>query len=253
MDPALLERAITPRTKAVIPVHLFGQTADMDPIMQIASEHGLSVIEDACQAHGATVQGKEGRARMGDVGCFSFYPGKNLGAYGEAGAVVTNNDRLAERVAILRDHGQGRKYYHSMIGWNGRMDGFQGAVLDVKLKYLEDWNRARRRTRQALRRSPSGRARRALPTEKPYGEHVFHVYAVRVAEARRAHRVPRRKRGLLRHPLPGAHTSPGGVPFPGASRRGASPWPSGARARNGLASHVRRADRASRSRTWRAR
>ena len=126
MDPALLESAVTPRTKAVIPVHLFGQPADMDPILEIARRHGLFVIEDACQAHGAEYKGKR-VGSIGDAGCFSFYPGKNLGAFGEAGAVTTNHPRLNEKVRILRDHGQERKYHHTMIGWNGRMDGIQSS------------------------------------------------------------------------------------------------------------------------------
>ena len=179
MDPRLLERAITRKTRAVIPVHLFGQMADMDPIMEIARDRGLVVIEDACQAHGALYKGRRAGS-IGDAGAFSFYPGKNLGAYGEAGAVVTNNDRLAERISVLRDHGQIRKYYHSTIGWNGRMDGFQGAVLTVKLKYLEDWNRARRDNAALYNGLLSGLEDVRLPVEKSYGEHVFHVYMVRV-------------------------------------------------------------------------
>jgi len=180
MDPRLLKGAITPRTKAVIPVHLFGQTADMDPIMQIAADHGLSVIEDACQAHGSTYKEKKAGS-MGDAGCFSFYPGKNLGAYGEAGAVVTNNDKLAERIAILRDHGQTRKYCHSIIGWNSRMDGFQGAILEIKLKHLEDWNRARKGHARLYRDFLSKVNGVRCPMEQPYGEHVFHIYSIRVA------------------------------------------------------------------------
>jgi len=115
----------------------------MDPIMAIARKHGLYVIEDACQAHGAEYKGRPAGS-MGDAGCFSFYPGKNLGAYGEAGAVTTNNADLAEKIAMLRDHGQTKKYYHKWIGWNARMDGIQGAVLSVKLKHLPAWNQARR-------------------------------------------------------------------------------------------------------------
>jgi len=131
MDADLLESVISPKTKAIVPVHLFGQMADMDRIMEIARAHELYVVEDACQAHGAEYKGRRAGS-IGDVGCFSFYPGKNLGAYGEAGAVVTNNAELAEKMRMFRDHGQGKKYYHLMIGWNARMDGFQGAVLSVK-------------------------------------------------------------------------------------------------------------------------
>jgi len=131
MDPAALEKAVTARTKAVIPVHLFGQPADMDPILGVARKHGLFVVEDACQAHGAEYKGRKVGA-LSDAACFSFYPGKNLGAFGEAGAVVTNNAELQEKIRILRDHGQVRKYHHTMIGWNCRMDGIQAAVLRIK-------------------------------------------------------------------------------------------------------------------------
>ena len=130
---------LAPKPKAVIPVHLFGQPADMDPILEIARRYDLFVIEDACQAHGAEYKGKKA-GTIGAAGCFSFYPGKNLGAYGEAGAVVTNDDALAGKIKMLRDHGQAKKYYHDWIGWNARMDGFQGAVLGVKLKHLPAWN-----------------------------------------------------------------------------------------------------------------
>src|SRR3989441_7255418 len=148
MDPGLLERAITPRTRAIIPVHIFGQPADMDPILQIAKKYGLPVIEDACQARGAEYNGRKAGS-IGVAGCFSFYPGKNLGAFGEAGAVVTHSQELKERIQMLRDHGQARKYHHALVGWNGRMDGIQAAVLRVKLKHLAQGN-ARRRAHAQL-------------------------------------------------------------------------------------------------------
>lgn len=179
MDPALLEEAITPRTKAVIPVHLFGQMCDMDPIMEKAREHNLYIIEDACQAHGAVYKGKKA-GTIGDLGCFSFYPGKNLGAYGEAGAVVTDDDEMARNIAILRDHGQSEKYYHNVIGWNDRMDGFQGAVLSVKLKYLEDWNKSRKKNALLYTGLLAGCTDLVLPPQAEYGEHVYHIYAIRV-------------------------------------------------------------------------
>jgi dTDP-4-amino-4,6-dideoxygalactose transaminase len=179
MNPALLDDAITPRTKAIIPVHLYGQTADMDPIMAIAKQHGLYVIEDACQAHGAEYKGKRAGS-MGDAGCFSFYPGKNLGAYGEAGGIVTNNQELATRVKMVRDHGQSRKYYHDMIGVNGRMDGFQGAVLGVKLKYLTSWNEARMRNAEFYRAMLDGVDGIVVPRKMDYAGHVYHIFAVRV-------------------------------------------------------------------------
>jgi dTDP-4-amino-4,6-dideoxygalactose transaminase len=178
MDPALLEGAITPRTKAIIPVHLFGQTADMDPIITIARRHGIAVLEDACQAHGAEYKGRRAGS-IGDAGCFSFYPGKNLGAYGEAGCVVTGDQQLADRIKMLRDHGQSRKYYHEVVGINGRMDGIHGAVLSVKLKYLDVWNAARRLHAVSYGQWLEGVASVRTPKEMQYAQHVYHVYAVR--------------------------------------------------------------------------
>jgi dTDP-4-amino-4,6-dideoxygalactose transaminase len=179
MNPELLESAITPRTKAAIPVHLFGQMADMDPIMDIARRRGLYVIEDACQAHGAAYKGRKAGS-MGDASAFSFYPGKNLGAYGEAGAVTTNNDEIATKIRMLRDHGQSKKYYHDVIGWNARMDGIQGAVLSVKLKHLDDWN-GKRRNVAAKYNELLGRIEGLVcPKERPQCWHVYHVYAMRV-------------------------------------------------------------------------
>jgi dTDP-4-amino-4,6-dideoxygalactose transaminase len=178
MDPALLERAITKRTRAIIPVHLFGQTADIDPILSVARRHGIAVLEDACQAHGAEYKGRRAGS-LGDAGCFSFYPGKNLGAYGEAGAVVTSDHKLADRIRMLRDHGQSRKYYHEMVGINGRMDGIQGAVLSVKLKYLDAWNSARRDHAALYERLLDGIPAVSAPKEMQYARHVYHVYAVR--------------------------------------------------------------------------
>jgi len=179
MDPNLLEAAITPKTKAVIPVHLYGQMADMDPILEIAKKHGLKVVEDAAQAQGAKYKGKRAGS-FGDVGCFSFYPGKNLGAYGEAGAIVTDDAGIAEKVKILRDHGQPQKYYHNYIGWNSRMDGIQGAVLDVKLNYIDQWNQKRRSHAEAYMQLLSGMDNIILPFVPEYAEPIFHIYAVRV-------------------------------------------------------------------------
>jgi dTDP-4-amino-4,6-dideoxygalactose transaminase len=179
MDPELLETAITPRTKAIIPVHLFGQMTDMDPIMEIARRHKLVVIEDACQAHGAEYKGRRAGS-IGHAGCFSFYPGKNLGAMGEAGAVVTNDPAIHEKIQLLRDHGQRAKYYHSHVGWNGRMDGIQGAVLRVKLKVLDRNNAARRSHARLYETHLGNRGDLITPKEAEYGSHVYHVYAVRV-------------------------------------------------------------------------
>jgi dTDP-4-amino-4,6-dideoxygalactose transaminase len=180
INPALIERAITSRTKAIIPVHLFGQTADMDPILEIARAHGIAVVEDACQAHGAEYKGRRAGS-IGDAGCFSFYPGKNLGAYGEAGCVVTSNPQLADKLTMLRDHGQSHKYHHDMIGINGRMDGIQGAVLTVKLKYLNRWNATRRQNASLYGQMLSSFAGIKTPKEMHYAQHVYHLYAVRVS------------------------------------------------------------------------
>jgi dTDP-4-amino-4,6-dideoxygalactose transaminase len=181
MNPDLLEAAITGRTKAIIPVHLFGQTAEMDPIVEVARKHKLRIIEDACQAHGATYKGRKAGS-MGDAGAFSFYPGKNLGAYGEAGAIVTNDPELDKTIRMLRDHGQARKYFHGLIGWNARMDGIQGAVLSVKLRHLDAWNGARRahagRYTELLADVPG----LVLPVEAPERAHVYHLYPVRVKD-----------------------------------------------------------------------
>ena len=179
LDPKLFERAITPRTKAVIPVHLYGQMADMDPIMEIARQHGLWVVEDACQAHGAEYKGKRAGS-IGHAGAFSFYPGKHLGAWGEAGAVVTNDAALAQKMKVLRDHGQSSKYHHSVIGWNGRMDGIQAAVLSVKLKVLERGNTARREHARHYSARLANIEGLTLPVTADYGVPVFHLYVVRV-------------------------------------------------------------------------
>lgn len=179
MDPNELEGAITPKTKAIIPVHLFGQMADMDPIMKIAEAHGLPVIEDACQAHGAEYKGRKAGS-IGTAGCFSFYPGKNLGAFGEAGAVTTSSPQLRDAIQMLRDHGQSRKYHHDMIGWNARMDGIQGAVLRIKLKHLDRANAARRSHAQQYNALLTDFEEVEIPREASYGKHVYHLYAVRI-------------------------------------------------------------------------
>jgi dTDP-4-amino-4,6-dideoxygalactose transaminase len=179
MDAGRLEQAITERTKAILPVHLYGQAADMDPILEIAGRHGVPVIEDAAQAHGAEYKGRRAGS-MGRLGCFSFYPGKNLGAYGEGGLVVTNDDEHAKTIRMLRDWGQPRRYYHDLRGFNYRMDGIQGAVLRVKLRHLESWTEARR-TRAALYSRLLADSGVRTPAAMPYARHVYHVYAVRCA------------------------------------------------------------------------
>jgi dTDP-4-amino-4,6-dideoxygalactose transaminase len=180
IDPARVEAAITARTRAVVPVHLYGQPADMDPILAIARRHGLAVIEDAAQAHGALYKGRRAGS-IGDLACFSFYPGKNLGAYGEGGCVVTDDPGHARVIRMLRDWGQDRRYHHVRLGYNYRLDGIQGAILRVKLRHLEEWTEARRRhaARYDALLGGDGIER---PVALPHNRHVYHVYAVRVAE-----------------------------------------------------------------------
>ena len=177
IDPAKIEEAISSRTKVILPVHLYGQTADMDPILEIAKRRRLVVVEDAAQAHGAEYNGLR-VGPIGDMGCFSFYPGKNLGAYGEGGAVVTNNDGYAKTIRTLRDWGQTQKYHHDLPGFNYRLEGMQGAILGVKLKYLDRWTNARRKNAALYNKYLAG-ADVATPVEMDYSRHVYHVYAVR--------------------------------------------------------------------------
>lgn len=179
MNPAALAKAVSPRTKAIIPVHLFGQTADMDPILEFAREHNIPVIEDAAQAHGAEYKGRRAGS-MGVIGCFSFYPGKNLGAFGEAGAVVTSDPELNQRIRMLRDHGQSQKYHHRLVGWNARMDGIQAAVLRLKLGRLEDATERRRTHAQSYLRALAKVKGVTLLPPVTDARHVFHIFAVLV-------------------------------------------------------------------------
>ena len=179
IDITRIEAAITERTKAIMPVHLYGQCANMDPLLEIARRHKLLVIEDAAQAHGAEYKGRRAGS-MGDIACFSFYPGKNLGAYGEGGAVVTNNDEYAEKVRILRDWGMKERNQYDMLGFNYRMHGIQGAVLSVKMKYIEKWTEARRVNAEEYNRLFSTVDGVVTPVEADYSRHVYHVYAIRV-------------------------------------------------------------------------
>jgi dTDP-4-amino-4,6-dideoxygalactose transaminase len=178
MDPGLIEAAITPRTKAILPVHLHGLMADMDPIMEIARRRNLVVIEDAAQAHGAEYKGRRAGS-IGNLGCFSFYPGKNLGAYGEGGAVISNNGEFAKRVSLLRDWGQESKYNHVAHGYNYRMDGIQGAVLNVKMDYIEAWTEARRSV-ASIYDHLLDKHWCKRPAPPAHSRHVYHVYAVRL-------------------------------------------------------------------------
>jgi dTDP-4-amino-4,6-dideoxygalactose transaminase len=177
MDPNLIEQAITPKTKAILPVHLYGQMADMDPILAIAKKHGLVVIEDAAQAHGAEYKGKRAGS-LGDIGCYSFYPGKNLGAYGEGGAIVTSNPEYNRTMRMLRDWGAEKKYQHVLKGYNYRMEGLQGAILKVKLRYIETWTEARRAHARYYNQILAG-VNVALPEEMDYARHVYHIYGIR--------------------------------------------------------------------------
>jgi len=176
MDPVKLEAAITPRTKAIIPVHLYGMPTEMDRIMAIAERHGLPVIEDAAQAHGAKYRGKR-VGQFGQIACFSFYPSKNLGAYGEGGALITSDASIAQRARSLRDHAQSQKYLHDEIGYNYRMDSFQAAVLSIKLKHLDEWNTARidlARYYAELLKDSSYK----LPAHVSDSECVWHCYVI---------------------------------------------------------------------------
>jgi dTDP-4-amino-4,6-dideoxygalactose transaminase len=202
IDPARIEAAITPRTKAIVPVHLYGRPAELDPILEIAERRRLAVIEDACQAHGARYRGR----RVGGFGraaTFSFYPAKNLGAYGEAGALTTNDDEVASLARALRSHGEVSRYYHDHIGYNYRMDGFQGAVLRIKLRHVDGWT-ARRRELAALYRTRLAGARVDVPQDPPWVENVYHLFVVYV-DNRDAVRVALERRGVgtaVHYPVP---------------------------------------------------
>ena len=180
IDPAAIEAAITEHTKAIVPVHLYGQSADMDPIMELAERHGLYVVEDAAQAIGARYHGRR-VGSIGHAGCLSFYPTKNLGAYGDGGMVATNDPQIAERVDILRRQGGKVKYYHEVLGFNSRLDALQAAILRVKLGHLDDWNAARRevahRYNEHLADLPV-----TTPDESPDVYHVYHQYTIRVPQ-----------------------------------------------------------------------
>jgi dTDP-4-amino-4,6-dideoxygalactose transaminase len=207
IDPAAIEAVITPRTKAILPVHLYGQPADMDPIMEVARRHKVAVIEDAAQAHGAKYKGRP-VGSIGDMACFSFYPSKNLGAYGEGGAVTTNSPEHARTIRMLRDWGQDHKYHHVLRGYNYRMEGLQGAILRVKLRHLERWTEARRaiaaKYDQLLAESEVER-----PSEMPWAKHVYHVYTLRT-EDRDALQAALQEKGIqtaIHYPVP-VHLQP---------------------------------------------
>ncbi len=180
LAPELIERAITKKTKAVVPVHMYGQAADMDAILAVAAAHGLAVVEDACQAHGALYHGKKCGA-IGDAGCFSFYCTKNLGAYGEAGIITTDNPEIAEQAKVLRNHGHISKFEHASFGYNSRLDELQAAILRVRLKHLDAYNAARR-SRASLYDALLKQTAVHTPSEKPGRRHVYHLYVIRTEQ-----------------------------------------------------------------------
>lgn len=179
MDVSGIEEKITEKTKAIIPVHLYGQPVDMDPLLEIARKHSIAVIEDACQAHGALYKNLKAGS-LGAAGCFSFYPGKNLGAFGEGGAVVTQDEEIDRKIRMIRDHGQRKKYYHDMEGYNGRLDAIQAGTLRIKLKRLSDWNQARRRIAAYYSELLSEVPGVTTPVEADFATSVYHLYVIQV-------------------------------------------------------------------------
>lgn len=178
IEPQKIEERITPRTKAIIPVHLYGQPAPMETIVKTAERHGIRVIEDCAQAHGAALNGKK-IGLFGDLGCFSFYPGKNLGAYGDAGAIVAHDELLSKRCRMLANHGRLEKYNHEFEGFNSRLDGIQAAILNVKLHHLEEWNEKRRALAEIYRAELGRLSSIVLPQEAPGSRHVYHLFVIR--------------------------------------------------------------------------
>ena len=202
MDPSKIEEKITEKTKVILPVHLYGQSADMAPILDIAEQHGLKVVEDACQAHGAEYKGQK-VGSFGDIGCFSFYPSKNLGAYGDGGMVVTNSETTAVQLKMLRNYGQEKRYVHTTKGFNSRLDEMQAAILKVKLNYLNKWNERRRRI-AALYEERITCGPIVKPQEMAYAKHMYHLYVIRTPRRDRLQEVLR-ERGigtLIHYPVP---------------------------------------------------
>lgn len=202
MDVNQLEAAITPKTRAILPVHLYGQCVDMDPLIDIARKHHIAIIEDACQAHGATYKGRKAGS-IGDIGCFSFYFSKNLGAYGEGGMVTTNEPHLAEQIKKMRDHGSEKRYHHETLGWNSRLDELQAAVLRIKLPHLDKWNENRRTIASAYNQELS-KLGLTIPVEADHNHHVYHLYVIR-APQRDALRELLSKKGIgtgIHYPIP---------------------------------------------------
>lgn len=211
MDPSAIEKAITPKTKAIVPVHLYGQSADMEKIMTIAGKHGLYVIEDNAQAIGCTYTFPDGEKKktgtMGHIGCTSFYPSKNLGAFGDGGAIFTNDDELASRLKMIANHGQSRQYYHDVVGCNSRLDSIQAAILNIKLNYLDQYNAARRKCAGYYTERFKGLSQVRTPYCAPFSDHVFHQYTLVLDGADRdglkkhlaEHNIP----AMIYYPVPG--------------------------------------------------
>jgi dTDP-4-amino-4,6-dideoxygalactose transaminase len=207
INPSQMESRITPATKALIPVHLYGQPADMEPLLEMAEGYGLKVIEDACQAHGAEYKGKR-VGSFGDAAAFSFYPAKNLGAYGDGGMVVTEHQEVAEKISTLRHYGQRAKYEHIVKGGNWRLDTLQAAVLSLKLKHLEEWNHARRKS-AAYYGQLLQDADVITPLEAPYAKHIYHLYVIRLKnrDQAREHLAERGIETGIHYPIP-IHLTP---------------------------------------------
>jgi len=205
IDVSKIEEKITEKTKAIIPVHLYGQSTDMEPIMELAKKYNLKVIEDAAQAHGSEYKGKK-VGSIGDAGCFSFYPGKNLGAYGDAGMVVTNNEEIAEKIKLLRNHGRiTKKYEHEIEGYSSRLDNLQAAILRVKLRHLNKWNDKRRNNAKKYNELLSNMNGIITPYEADYAKHVYHLYVIRVEKERDKLREEFKSKGIvtgIHYPIP---------------------------------------------------
>jgi dTDP-4-amino-4,6-dideoxygalactose transaminase len=211
MDPASLRNAITPKTKAIVPVHLYGQAAPMEEIMAIAKEYGLYVIEDNAQAIGCDYRFSTGELKktgtIGDIGCTSFYPSKNLGAFGDGGAIFTNDDELATRINMIANHGQTKRYYHDVVGCNSRLDTIQAAILDIKLQHLDAYNEARRKVANFYDAAFADCSLLTIPYRADYASHVFHQYTLLVEGKGRdalavhlaAHNIP----SMIYYPVPG--------------------------------------------------
>lgn len=205
IDVSTIEEKITKKTKAIIPVHLYGQPADMRPIMELAKKYNLKIIEDAAQAHGAEYQGKKVGSN-GDVACFSFYPGKNLGAYGDAGMITTNNEEISKKLKLLRNHGRiTKKYEHEIEGYSSRLDNLQAAILRVKLRHLNKWNESRRRSAKKYNELLNNINGIVTPYEADYAKHVYHLYVIRTEKGRDKLREELKSKGIadgIHYPIP---------------------------------------------------